>query len=93
MGQARQRAANDGATDPENFPQRFFAVVSLGVATVRSWALESGELRRIDRDCNTAQWVAGKYRVKNTAIVHNGWWQHDCTAVCHFRCIATTGYF
>ncbi|ANI53588.1 hypothetical protein PDR5_18580 [Pseudomonas sp. DR 5-09] len=50
------------------------------------------ERRRIDRDCNTAQWVAGKYRVKNSAIVHNGRWQHDCTAVCDFGCIATLRY-
>ena len=30
MGQARQRAANDGAADPENFPQRFFAQLGAG---------------------------------------------------------------
>ncbi len=30
MGQTRQRAANDGAADPEDFPQRFFAQLGTG---------------------------------------------------------------
>ncbi len=30
MRQTRQRTADDGATDPENFPQRFFAQLGAG---------------------------------------------------------------
>ncbi|MCY1430715.1 hypothetical protein D9M71_466680 [compost metagenome] len=40
MGQARQGAANDGAADPENFPQRFFAQLGAGRQTLLEDGLE-----------------------------------------------------
>ncbi|MNP39518.1 hypothetical protein D3C76_1330970 [compost metagenome] len=40
MGQARQGAANDGAADPENFPQRFFAQLGAGRQTLFEDGLE-----------------------------------------------------
>ena len=40
MGQARQGATNDGATDPENLPQCFFAQLGTGRQTLFEDRLE-----------------------------------------------------